>query len=74
MGRLKQTFGGTAIKMADDAASSKLDTIKCRDDNPAAGGRGPYRGAEISRQCAGPENEATQAYLRFAERAPSWLR
>jgi integrase len=41
---------GTAIKMVDDAAASKLDTIKCRDDNPATGVRGPYRGNEIGKQ------------------------
>jgi len=41
---------GTAIKMADDARASKLDTIKCRDDNPADGVRGPYRGNETAKQ------------------------
>lgn len=41
---------GTATKMCDDAAASKLDAIKCREDNPADGVRGPYRGAEVGKQ------------------------
>ncbi len=40
----------TATKMADDAAESKLDSIKCRNDNPATGVRGPDRGEKTAKQ------------------------
>ena len=48
--KMAQNIWGTATKMCDDAAESKLDTIKCRDDNPALGVRGPDRGAELGLQ------------------------
>ncbi|HET9930405.1 MAG TPA: tyrosine-type recombinase/integrase [Polyangiaceae bacterium] len=45
-----QNVWGTATKMCDDAAESKSDEIKCRADNPAAGVRGPDRGADTGKQ------------------------
>jgi len=42
MGRL---VWGTATKMANDAQNSKLDPIRCRDDNPSEKVQGPERGA-----------------------------
>ncbi len=45
-----QNAWGTAIKMADDACNSKLDTLRCRDENPALKVRGPDRGAKTVRQ------------------------
>ncbi len=52
---------GTATKMADDAAESKHDTIRCRDDNPADGVRGPDRGDDRGKQFLYPSE-----FLRFA--------
>src|SRR5580658_9604652 len=39
-----------ATKIAADAAGSKLDTIRCRADNPAIGVEGPDRGARKAKQ------------------------
>ncbi|MBK8994616.1 MAG: site-specific integrase [Myxococcales bacterium] len=52
---------GTATKMADDATESKHDTIRCRDDNPADGVRGPDRGDDRDKQFLYPSE-----FLRFA--------
>lgn len=41
-----QNVWGTATKMCDDATESKLDTIRCRTENPALRVRGPDRGIE----------------------------
>jgi len=41
---------GTATKMADDAMNSKRPDIRCRNDNPSEGTRGPERGAKIAKQ------------------------
>ncbi len=40
----------TATKMAGDAARSKIEVIRCRDDNPAEGVLGPYTGDKTARQ------------------------
>ena len=41
---------GTATRMCDDAAEHKDGAIRCREDNPALGVRGPDRGAEKSKE------------------------
>ncbi len=41
---------GLATKMADDACNAKKTAIRCRDDNPSEGVRGPDRGAKTARQ------------------------
>ncbi len=41
---------GTATKRADDACNHKDDAIRCRNDNPAEGIRGPDRGERTIRQ------------------------
>jgi integrase len=61
-----------ATKIAADAAGSKLDSIRCREDNPATGVQGPDRGADKAKQYLYPSE-----FLTFAscERAPlRWRR
>lgn len=41
---------GTATKMCQDAAESKLEPLRVRRDNPAKGVLGPDRGAETAKQ------------------------
>jgi integrase len=41
---------GTASKMFDDAAHAKRLELRCREDNPAEGVRGPDRGARKAKQ------------------------
>jgi integrase len=48
--KMAQNVWGTATKMCDDAAESKVDVIRCRTDNPADGVRGPDRGDELGLQ------------------------
>lgn len=59
--KMAQNIWGTATKMCDDAAESKLDVLKCREDNPALGVRGPDRGAELGLQFLYPSE-----FLKFA--------
>jgi integrase len=67
-----QNIWTTAIKMASDAAESKLDTIKCRDDNPADGVRGPDRGEKTGKQFLFP-SEFTQ-YIECTKVPLKWRR
>lgn len=48
----------TATGMASEAASSKLDALCCRTDNPADGVRGPSRGEGIALQYLYPNEVA----------------
>jgi len=48
--KMATNIWGTATKMCDDAAASKHDQIKCRDDTPSDGVRGPDRGDELGLQ------------------------
>jgi len=41
---------GTATKMCDDAYRSKVDALRCRNNNPACDVRGPDRGACTEKQ------------------------
>lgn len=50
----------TATKMASDAAESKQAHLRCREDNPAAGVRGPDRGDDVGEQCLYPSE-----FLKF---------
>jgi integrase len=52
----------TATKMAGDAFASKLDTLRCRKDNPAQGVRGPDRGDDVGEQYLYPSE-----FLKFVE-------
>jgi len=40
---------GTATRICADACASKLDTLRCREDNPARDVRGPDRGSSKAR-------------------------
>jgi len=40
----------TATKMANDSAESKSNKIRCREDDPAQGVKGPDKGDEIGKQ------------------------
>lgn len=63
---------GTATKMCEDACSSKLEALRVRVDNPAAGVQGPDRGAKTVKQYLFPSE-----FLRFVEceRVPlAWRR
>lgn len=63
---------GTATRMCKDACRSKLDELRVRDDNPAAGVAGPDRGAKKAKQYLYPSE-----FLKFAtcEDVPlSWRR
>jgi integrase len=51
---------GTATKMCKDASSSKLDALRVRTDNPAAGVLGPDRGARTVKQYLYPSE-----FLKF---------
>jgi integrase len=55
-----QNIWGTATKMCADAAESKLDELRVREDNPAIGVEGPERGARKSKQYLYPSE-----FLRF---------
>lgn len=50
----------TATKIGSDAKSSKLDSLRCRADDPCADVEGPDRGAERSKQYLYPSE-----FLRF---------
>jgi integrase len=52
----------TATKMANDAAESKQSKIRCRDDDPAAGVKGPDRGDDTDTQFLYPSE-----FQRFVE-------
>ena len=55
---------GTATRMCDDACGSKIEALRVRDDNPAAGVRGPDRGAHKAKQFLYPsEVSAFVAHL-----------
>lgn len=63
---------GTATRMCDDAAEHKDSTIRCREDNPALGVRGPDRGGEKSKEFLYPAE-----FLQFyhSEKVPQiWKR
>jgi integrase len=49
---------GTATRMCDDACGSKVEALRVRDDNPAAGVRGPDRGAHKAKQFLYPSEVA----------------
>jgi integrase len=49
---------GTATRMCDDACGSKVEELRVRDDNPAAGVRGPDRGAHKAKQFLYPSEVA----------------
>jgi len=53
---------GIATKMADDARNSKRSAVRCRDDNPAEGVRGPDRGERTARQYLYPSE-----FLKFLQ-------
>jgi len=50
---------GTATRMCDDACGSKVEALRVRDDNPAAGVRGPDRGAHKLKQSGRPSAATT---------------
>jgi len=52
----------TATKMANDAAESKSNKIRCRADDPAQGVKGPDKGDEIGKQFLYPAE-----FLKFVE-------
>lgn len=54
-----QNVWATAIKMCSDAAESKLDELRVRQDNPAAGVEGPDRGARKGKQYLYPSEFLT---------------
>ena len=63
---------GVATKMATDAASSKLDEIRCRSDDPSHGVEGPDRGVRKVKQYLYPSELLT---LVASERVPiRWRR
>ena len=63
---------GTAVKMANDAANSKHSSLRCRDENPSEGVRGPDRGAAVAKQYLYP-SEVEQ--LLACEKLPiAWAR
>jgi integrase len=59
--KMAQNIWGTATRMCSDAAESKIDAIRCRADNPAAGVRGPDRGDEKAKEFLYPSE-----FLAFA--------
>jgi len=52
---------GTATRICRDACASKVEALRVRDDNPAAGVRGPDRGVRKAKQFLYPSE-----FLRFA--------
>ena len=52
----------TATKMASDAAESKQSKIRCREDDPAQGVKGPDRGDDVGKQFLYPSE-----FLTFVE-------
>jgi len=52
----------TATKMANDASESKQSKIRCRDDDPAQGVKGPDRGDDTDTQFLYPSE-----FLKFVE-------
>ena len=60
--RMAGLIWGTSTKMASDSCDSKLDTIRCRSDNPALGVRGPDRGVEKAKPYLYPSE-----FLKFVQ-------
>ncbi|MGD0680079.1 MAG: tyrosine-type recombinase/integrase [Polyangiaceae bacterium] len=56
-----RNFWVVATKMVADAAGSKLDELRVRDDNPAVGVEGPDRGARKAKQFLYPSEFLTLA-------------
>lgn len=67
-----QNAWGTTIKICKDAATSKLDTLRVREDNPAIGILGPDRGARVEKQFLYP-SEFLQ-FVSCVEVPTAWRR